>query len=68
MNIANISTIHRYDAEMSFPDWKRPPRKKDMDILIRAFEGKNEIITSLSIPSTYYERLFCKKVLFAAFL
>ena len=31
----------RYDADMNliFGEKKRPPRKKDSDILIRAFEG-----------------------------
>ena len=41
MTLAGKSgSIHRYDVEMSLPQWKRPPKKSDMNILIRAFEGK----------------------------
>ena len=49
-----IRSIHRYDVDMTFPDWKRPPRKKDMDILIRAFEGNIKIICmSYRISETF---------------
>ena len=43
----NLATVVRYDVEMSLifgEDKSRTPRKKDKDILVRAFEGPSKFI------------------------
>jgi hypothetical protein len=40
-----IRSVHRYDVEMTLVTFKnRPPKKRDTDILLRAFEGQRHIL------------------------
>ena len=53
----NLATVVRYDVEMSLifgEDRSRAPRKKDMDILIRAFEGGPAFGIAQLISSTLW--------------